>query len=491
MTGERGLSGTSGRNGTLRRLAAVALLGGIMVRGAEPSAETVTVTKEPFAVHAVLEGIVAPAETVAVALDAAEWKEWVLERATPHGSRVTAGQELVAVETEGLDRAIAAAESALALKQVAAQEAEEALRAAEAMVPLEVTEAERGLRVAREDLQRFTETERPLRQRNAELTHERARFRLEYAEEELRQLEAMYREDEMVEATEELVIRRQRRQVDWLRFDLEQHEDHFRKTTTVLLPREDEQLRAAARQGAAALAARQATAATGLKRRRLEMADRRREAEEAAERLARLRQDRAAVPLRAPLAGRLYWGRFEEGAWKGPAPLQQAITEKGGALPRRVTLMTIVPETPPRVRVTVPAEAAAVLRQRPQGATISCLVSTAAHPRIRFAGTLSPAAMVPGGQGGFSMTAAIPAWPQPVAPGVAATVVVALYEADAVVAVPAAAIAEDPERPDQWSVTMADGSRRSVAPGRSNGVRTEIRQGLNPGDVVLRKHPKE
>ena len=96
---------------------------------------------------------------------------------------------------------------------------------------------------ADEDLKKFLEIDRSQSERNAQFTVKRSVEYLEYAKEELRQLEKMYRSKDLTEETEEIILRRQRFQVESGEFSLKDAELRRDQTLKVDLPRQEQHVR--------------------------------------------------------------------------------------------------------------------------------------------------------------------------------------------------------------------------------------------------------
>ena len=81
---------------------------------------------------------------------------------------------------------------------------------------------------------------------SAEQSLKNSRFQLEYAEEELKQLQQMYEADDLTEETEEIILRRAQRSVESARFSLKSSEIGYERTLQRELPLELLRLKEAA-----------------------------------------------------------------------------------------------------------------------------------------------------------------------------------------------------------------------------------------------------
>ena len=81
----------------------------------------------------------------------------------------------------------------------------------------------RAKKIADEDLNYFLNINRSFLDESAEFSLKNAQQSLEYSEEELKQLEKMYKADDLTEETEEIVLKRARNEVEQGKFYLKSH----------------------------------------------------------------------------------------------------------------------------------------------------------------------------------------------------------------------------------------------------------------------------
>ena len=73
---------------------------------------------------------------------------------------------------------------------------------------MDLVAAERSRRIAKEDLAQMLEVELPTARKAVDFSLQMSADSLAYEKEELRQLEKMYKADDLTEETEEIVLRR-------------------------------------------------------------------------------------------------------------------------------------------------------------------------------------------------------------------------------------------------------------------------------------------
>lgn len=181
-------------------------------QAAEPV--TYTVKKGPFKVELSLKGGFEPEKTFPLSVRLKEWKVLEVRKAVPHGTHVKRGQTLVEFKLEEIDKLIADMTTDHQLAELTLKQAEESLHLMEAATPIDLELAQRAKRNSDQDLARYLEVERPMQQKVEDFLLKTANNMLEYEQAELRELEKMYKANDVVEETEEIILKRQRDMVD-------------------------------------------------------------------------------------------------------------------------------------------------------------------------------------------------------------------------------------------------------------------------------------
>ena len=325
---------------------------------ASPSAATAApatskVEKGPFKVEVTLSGVFESVKMAEVSLKPRAWTQpLVVDRAIELGTPVKQGDILVELDHEKIDKAIQDAEVELSVGEIALKHAIEELPVLEKVLPIDLVAAERAKAQADEDLSRFLEIERPNSEKAAQFAVKSAAEYLEYAKEELRQLEKMYRSKDLTEETEEIILRRTRFQVESSEFRLKEATVHRDATLKVELPRQEIKVREAAARQALELQKARATLPLTLSQKRQALAKLMHDQTRAVEKLADLKQDRDAMTVHAPADGLVYYGRNERGNWSGAAAVASKLRKGGMILPDEV-FITVVAPRPLVVRATV------------------------------------------------------------------------------------------------------------------------------------------
>ncbi len=425
-------------------------------------------------------------------------KAWTIpllvDRAIELGRPVKKGDILVELDREKIDKAIEDAEVENTLSRAGAQ----AWRTKSCRSSRRRCRRS-GRRRAGEDPgrrgpQEVPRDRQPHSSESADFTVKRSNEYLEYAKEELRQLEKMYRSKDLTEETEEIILRRQRFQVENSEFALKEAELHRNQTLKVDLPRQEERTRESAVKHAIDLEKARATLPLNLNQKRLAVAKLKHELAKGAEKLADLRHDRDAMTVHAPADGLVYFGRCDHGHWASAAAVASKLHWGGTILPNEV-FMTIVAPRPVDIRATVDEKDLAALTQRGE---LKGLATSTLDPARRLPARLSSVVPVPHEAGKFEAVIAVEIGADLalLKPGMACSVKFVPYRKDDALTVPATAIFED-ESDDALShyvyLAKADQNgrypKRRITTGKTAQGKTEILEGLAEGDEILTAKP--
>jgi len=442
----------------------------------------------PFRLEARLEGTFESPEMVKILIQPKRWTQLTVEEAVPHGTRVNKGDVLIKVETDKLDEAIRDLEISKRLSDLNHGLMERELVRLEKALPVQVELAERIARIVAEDHARYEEKEAALEAEAVDVSLKNSKYSLENAEEELEQLEKMYEQDDLTEETEEIVLKRARFMADLARFSAKLAVNRHERAVEFELSRALEREQTALQLAEIELERATDALPTGLDRARLELEKATNERRKMGEQIAELKSDRSLLPVRAPTAGIVYYGRWQQGKWQAADDAATKL-RSGGLLDVRDALLTIVGAGRLSVTAALPEKDFAKV-----AAEAAAVVVPKAFPETRIAGRVRSVSALPVSNGRFEVKCDLnEERPQLVAGMEAEVRVVAVAKAEAL-AVPRKAVFTDDLDDAQryvW-VVMGEGKepvRRTVAVGRSNDELVEITVGLAVGEEILLEKP--
>ncbi len=450
-----------------------------------PKPTTHTVKAELFKVEAQLKGVFETPHVAEIVFRPEAWAELAVLDAIAPGTAVKKGDKLLTLDPQKIDDAIKDAEAALAAMEPVLRTAQEELTAMERTLGLDMAAAERAKQHADEDLKRYTGLDRPLAVKQANMAVKNATDYLEYETEELRQLEKMYKADDLTEETEEIILKRQRDTVERAKFGLELAKQKCDQALTVELPRQDTATAENATRQTIALAKAKVAMPAAVTKKQLDVQKLKSDQDKAAERLAKMKKDRAAMEVKAPADGVVYVGGCVRGAW----PRLGQTLERGAMLKPHDAVMSIVAAKDLFVRAVVPEDQLERVAPRAQAEVVP-----AGYPSTRLAAKLEGVTPVPVTPGSFEarLTITLPKDAPPLVPGMGANVKLTSYEKKDALVVPTAALVAEGEATFVY-VQKGQGApeKRSIVVGRKADGKAEVAHGLSAGDVVLLEKPEK
>ena len=192
----------------------------------EPKPATHKVEKKPFKIELTVKGILQPEEAQAIAsfrpqpmlMQLPSHGPLTIRKIAAHGTEVKKGDLLVAFDTTKIDEIVDDLQRQIKATEAGIRLAEIELPLFEKSMPTELASAEAGKKRADEELKYFHDVGKSQSEREADMFVKSAKFYREYAEEELRQLEKMYKANDITEETEKIILRRQKERVEMATF---------------------------------------------------------------------------------------------------------------------------------------------------------------------------------------------------------------------------------------------------------------------------------
>ena len=403
-----------------------------------------------------------------------------------HGANVKKGDLLIAFDTRKIDQAMQMLDAEAKVLTAGIKLAEQEQPPIERSLPVELELAERGKREADEDLTYFTKTSRAETEKRANNYVKFATFYFEFAKEQLRQLEKMYKANDLTEDTEQIILKRQRFFVEEAEHDLKSAQierDHILKT---VLPRKERMLQDLVVRQTHALERARTTLAPMVTQKQQTLVKMRFDLEKIQHGLEMLRKDRAAMTITAPADGIVYYGKLSKGQWDAAAAEAAKLVPNGSVMPDEV-FMTILSPRPTLVRLQVDEKDLHLVKLGLEGKAQMTF-----DPERKLPARVLKVAGVPASPGKFEALVKLdPGQATDLMPGMGCTVKFVPYSKKDAVVVPAAAVFEEDDK--NFVEVMKDGKRehRPVTVGRSNDGHTEILQGLRSGEEILLERSTE
>lgn len=153
------------------------------------------------------------AETQEIKIDAKSWKTWKVTKALPHGTFVKKGDVILTFDREDYDKELAKRIRAFELAELTYKQSVYSAEVSLKKLAQQKAYSTLDFQKYKISLELYNKVGKVLKRKAQETALADAKLRLQFTESELRELEAMYKSDEIYEKTEEMVIKRQRNAV--------------------------------------------------------------------------------------------------------------------------------------------------------------------------------------------------------------------------------------------------------------------------------------
>jgi multidrug efflux pump subunit AcrA (membrane-fusion protein) len=298
----------------------------------------------------------------------------------------------------------------------------------------------------------------------------------------------MYKAKDLTEETEEIILKRQRNELENAQYFLRNTERFTKQMLEIFLPREERRLRESVRRLTIAHDKAKMTLPLALEQKKLDVARQRRDLEKSRQRLAKLESDARQMAVAAPTDGLVYYGRCVRGQWLQTAEIERMLAF--GQVPVQSTLFTIVKPNLVHIRAAAEEkdfEALAV----DQAASITPV----ALPKMKLNGKVATLGRIPLPTGGFDVVLRLgdDQPPEGLLPGYSVTARVKTYSKADALLLPASAIFTEEFDDEAKYVWLAgkEPKKQPVKLGQKMGEKVEILDGLSEGDEVLTEKPTE
>ena len=449
---------------------------------------THTMTRAPAKSKAQFEAVLEAVEMAPLKLDAKAWTDLGVLEAVPHGIRVKKGDVLVKLDTEKLKEQIEELELDRPGATLALELATVELENLRQSTPLKLEAAKRSQRITAEDLDYFDKTGKAQKEKAIRFNLKGAEQRLDGAQEELKQLSKMYKADDLIEDTEEIILRRQKFAVESAEYGLETTRQGSELSLKTGIPREAESLQAGKRDQDLALALAGETLHRNLAKKRLDLEKLKRDQKKSDKRFADLKKDLEILVagVCAPMDGLVYYGACEGGKWTTGATAVKKLAPTGKLTPNEV-FMTVVNPDKLQLRAVIPEADLGPFKPGLEGKAAPLCA-----PDQKLRVKLEEISLVPLPGGGFDTKISVTMDAKVrVVPGMNCKVALGEPSKPDALRAPKEAVFDENGQRCVY-VLNGDGSleKRAVKTGESDDKTVEIASGLTEGEKILLSKPK-
>jgi len=384
--------------------------------------------------------------------------EFLILEALPHGAPVNEGDVVLRFDARGIDRQILQAERAVRSAELHLQNSADRGAIDSDASEAALQEAQAELKQARRALEGWEKFEIPFAQRDAEIRLQYTRHGIEDQEDELAQLEAMYRDDELTDATEEIVLKRARRNLARSAASLKLLQDRTLYDETYSRQSHWDRMKRSVIAKERALDRIGRTREIDERTRRDGLARAEEALHDAREKHERLRRDRDLLTVRASRGGLLLHGSPEDYRPGRVAPRHK----RGGRAAARTTLFTISEPDRLGLALDIPESDVGSL-----SSGMAARIEPVLSPSVSLTGTLrldrfpSPGS-ASAGENAYDAGIELESSSPGIAAGMRAKVKIVLVELTGVVILPAAAVFGTGDDAHCWAAGDGGGESRRV-----------------------------
>jgi len=456
--------------------------------------KTAAVQQKPIKVDVTVDGTFVASNMTPVVLRPEAWSSFKIEELVPHGATVNEGEVLVRFDAKKLNQELADLELSQKLSDLSLRQAEQEFPRLEKSLAMALTDARQTHERTHQDYKRYKEEDRARMIKAAEMSLKSSKQRLDYARDELNQLEKMYEADDLTEETEEIVLTRTRQQVESAEYSYDLAKNRYEETLSITMPRRDVENSEAVDRVDLSLARAELSSQIDLNRARYELEQQKIRRDKSIERHAKLVQDRGLMAIKSPASGIVYYGQCVNGKWSDMSSMQGKLKPHASVTSGTV-MMTIVEPKEMYLLASVSEKERPSIEQGQRAR-----IKTAAPGVDSMAGSVTSVSPIPVSTGKFALkvdlqTDDLPEW---LVPGMSGKIRITTYHNEDALVVDKKAVhtAEgDDEKKYVWLVKGKGDdqtvSKQRVKTGKSKGDLVEILDGLEKGDVVSLEDEKK
>lgn len=422
-----------------------------------------------------------------------EWATFTVENTITNGELVKEGDELVRFDRRAFDREVEDLLFQIETGKLAIGLAKIELEVLSKNTPLDLEAAERSAQVAAEEWDYYQKLGEDIERQSTEENLKSVKDLLDGSQEELDQLEKMYKADDLTEETEEIILKRAQREVERAKFMLKTSQIHHDRRLKHELPREKRQKEIDRDREQLNLAKARVSLPLALQQKQIEFKKLEHGQLQLNKRLERLQADGALLILKSPIQGVVVYGQAENGKWTTSDAMRSNL-RKGGIAPVNQVLLTIIPNDGAFVTIDIPEKDRALCRAGLTGEFVPT-----AYPDSALPCQLKAFSRVLTKDGYFTGVVEVTAAKDdprlhPVVTGMMGKVRLVMVSEKDALTVPVSAVFTDEENMNQHFCYVyqngAEPRRQPVEVGLSSVTKTHIKSGLMAGDQILLTKPE-
>lgn len=309
-----------------------------------------------------------------------------IKRLSPHGTKVTKGQNVVWFDTEDVDEKIKQAEVDLKLAELTLGDENFKHEQFIKTQSLEKAAAQRTRKQAQQKFDNYMGIDRDREVLVAEFSLKSSQSSLDNATEELNQLKQMYEEDGLTEESEEIVLKRAKQAVEFAQFRLEGTQITSERAIKQTIPRKEASENDALERAQLAYQESTKNLADARVRQDIEIAQKRDKFKDEKTKMEEMRDQRKQMVLQTPNAGIVLHGKLTRGKLSD----KPSVLKVGSKVTADQVIVTVVNPAKLQVRVDLDEKHLALIKPG-----VKCKVVPRPFSKLNLKGTVKSVSSVP------------------------------------------------------------------------------------------------
>ena len=312
------------------------------------SDDTEPTTEKPIAFE--VSGTVESIKQQSITAGTQQFKSLKIDAIVEHGARVEPDMSIIRFEPEAYEKKLAQSERDLQLAEIAFEDEVFANNQATQQMELDRQAADRDWDSAKEAFANYMEVDRERSIKSAEFNLKQSLATLMNAKEELDQLEQMYKEDDLTEESEEIVLKRAQQAVESAQFRHESASIQAKRTIEQEVPKTTERQKETLQRAEHNYQKTIRALEINQQRRRIELDKKQATLDEQRQNHEELVNDKALLEIHPSFAGILVYGELQRGKLSDKPPQLQV----GSTVNSDQVLFTIMNPNELQLRLIIP-----------------------------------------------------------------------------------------------------------------------------------------
>ena len=455
------------------------------LRRKQKKVKTHTIKAEDISLKLELSGKFDTSEKTPIIIKPKKWKTYELANSVGHAEKVSQGDLLLEFDPQDYREAVKDSKLAIIQKELSLKQATAEYEVFKKIFPMDEAAKKDQLAYLIQDRQYATEVLEPLQAESLEFRLRSAKNSLSYQEEELKQLLKMYKEDDLTEETEEIILKRTKDSVERAKFSYKLTEQQVEHDKKVSVPRKKIADEVAFIKQKLALQTEINLLPIKKLTKEIEIDKLIEDLQEARKSHDELVEDEQWLNIKSPIDGYVYYGDLIDGKLETAAAIKKLMVPFG-AIPVRKVVLTLFSGNAQLVVAEVEEADFKKLRKGTK-ATISPKFDS----NLKLNGKVKTVSNLPNAAGKYNLVIELekPDEMTTVYPAMNCSVTIKYYNKKNAIMVPKETIFTENGEKFIYKIVGKKTVKTKVTTGKTNAGKVEILTGAVDGDVISSTKP--